>query len=102
MLAILAGTPLLGLCSEGVAPSAEAEQLNSPAGSEEEHALPQNAVPITAPSGGLPITNSMIVTWIVAVGLIIFAQIVDPQDEAHPGGGAEFLGMDGRKPVRLS
>ncbi len=39
----------------------------------EEHGLPQKAVEIARPFG-FPITNSMIVTWLVAVGLIVFAQ----------------------------
>ncbi|HEX5108563.1 MAG TPA: F0F1 ATP synthase subunit A [Vicinamibacterales bacterium] len=39
----------------------------------EEHGLSQSAVEIARPFG-FPITNSMVVTWIVAVGLIVFAQ----------------------------
>src|SRR5437867_12184269 len=38
-----------------------------------EHGLSQKAVEIARPLG-FPITNSMVVTWIVAVGLIVFAQ----------------------------
>jgi hypothetical protein len=34
-----------------------------------EHGLSQGAVEIARPFG-LPVTNSMVVTWIVAVGLI--------------------------------
>ena len=40
----------------------------------EEHGLSQQAVEIARPFG-FPITNSMVLTWIVAVGLILFAQI---------------------------
>src|SRR4029079_4040088 len=36
--------------------------------------LSQSAVEIARPFG-FPITNSMVVTWIVAIGLIAFAQI---------------------------
>jgi F-type H+-transporting ATPase subunit a len=39
-----------------------------------EHAPSQKAIEV-ARLFGLPITNSMIVTWIVALGLILFAQI---------------------------
>ena len=39
-----------------------------------EHGLPQKAVEIARPFG-FPITNSMVVTWIVAIGLIVFAQV---------------------------
>src|SRR5512136_2027679 len=40
----------------------------------EEHGLPRNAVEIGRPFG-FPITNSMVVSWMVAVGLIVFAQL---------------------------
>ena len=40
----------------------------------EEHGLSQKAVEIARPFG-FPITNSMVVTWIVAIGLIVFAQL---------------------------
>ena len=39
-----------------------------------EHGLPQKAVEI-ARRFGFPITNSMVVSWIVAAGLIIFARV---------------------------
>src|SRR5438093_633665 len=38
-----------------------------------EHGLSQKAVEIATPFG-FPITNSMVVTWIVAVGLVFFAR----------------------------
>ncbi|HEY7056046.1 MAG TPA: hypothetical protein VH458_05960, partial [Vicinamibacterales bacterium] len=44
--------------------------LAEPAG----HGLSQSAVEIARPLG-FPITNSMIVTWIVAVLLILFARL---------------------------
>ena len=37
------------------------------------HGLPQSAVEIARPFG-LPITNSMVVTWIVAIFLIVLAR----------------------------
>ena len=43
------------------------------AGAEEEHGVPQKATEIWKPLG-FPITNSMAVSWIVAVGLIVFAR----------------------------
>ena len=39
----------------------------------EEHGLSKKAVEIARPLG-FPITNSMVVTWIVAAGLVIFAR----------------------------
>jgi F-type H+-transporting ATPase subunit a len=46
---------------------------------EEHHALSQQAVDI-GHVFGLPITNSMVVTWIVAVGLILFARVATGGD----------------------
>jgi F-type H+-transporting ATPase subunit a len=54
-----------------------------------EHGLPQNAVEIARPLG-FPITNSMVVTWIVAVILIIFARVAT-RDMKHVPGGAQNL-----------
>ena len=42
---------------------------------QEEHGLSQKAVEI-GHLFGFPITNSMLVRWIVALGLIIFAQLL--------------------------
>jgi F-type H+-transporting ATPase subunit a len=53
-------------------------------------ALPQSAVEIARPFG-FPITNSMVVTWIVAVGLIAFAQIATRRMTQVPGGAQNFL-----------
>lgn len=56
---------------------------------EEEHSLPQSAVELGRPLG-FPITNSMVVTWIVAVGLIIFAQTATRKMKTIPEGGQNF------------
>ncbi len=40
---------------------------------------------------GFPITNSMVVTWIVAVGLIVFAQLATRKMTQVPGGAQNFL-----------
>jgi F-type H+-transporting ATPase subunit a len=53
-------------------------------------ALPQSAVEI-ARLFGFPITNSMVVTWIAALALIVFAQIATRQMTAVPGGAQNFL-----------
>jgi F-type H+-transporting ATPase subunit a len=55
----------------------------------EEHRLSQKAVEIARPFG-FPITNSMVVSWIVAAGLIIFARIAT-RDMKHVPGGAQNL-----------
>jgi F-type H+-transporting ATPase subunit a len=55
----------------------------------EEHGLPQKAVEIARPFG-FPITNSMVVTWMVAAGLIIFARVAT-RDMKHVPTGAQNL-----------
>jgi F-type H+-transporting ATPase subunit a len=55
-----------------------------------EHGLSQKAVEIARPFG-FPITNSMVVTWIVAVGLIVFAQGATRKMTQVPGGAQNFL-----------
>src|SRR4051812_17755406 len=60
----------------------------APAGAEE-HGLSQSAVEIARPFG-LPITNSMVVTWIVAVGLIIFARTATGDMRKIPTGAQNF------------
>ena len=55
-----------------------------------EHGLPQSAVEIGRPFG-FPISNSMVVTWIVAAGLIVFAQMATRRMAQVPGGAQNFL-----------
>jgi F-type H+-transporting ATPase subunit a len=55
-----------------------------------EHGLSQKAVEIARPFG-FPITNSMVVTWIVAVGLILFAQMSTRRMTQIPRGAQNFL-----------
>jgi len=68
-----------------------AEQSSPPATARpaEKHGLPQSAVELARPLG-LPITNSMIVTWIVAVGLIVFAQMATRRMKEIPEGAQNF------------
>ena len=54
------------------------------------HGLSQKAVEIARPFG-FPITNSMLVTWIVAAALIVFAQLATRRLAAVPGGAQNFL-----------
>jgi F-type H+-transporting ATPase subunit a len=55
-----------------------------------EHGLPQSAVELARPFG-FPITNSMVVTWIVAVGLIVFAQVSTRKMSQVPGGAQNLM-----------
>jgi F-type H+-transporting ATPase subunit a len=56
----------------------------------EEHGLSQKAVEIARPFG-FPITNSMVVTWFVAVLLVVFAQTATRTMQQVPSGGQNFL-----------
>jgi F-type H+-transporting ATPase subunit a len=56
----------------------------------EEHGLSPKAVEVARPFN-FPITNSMIVSWVVAVGLIIFAQLATRKMKQVPGGAQNFL-----------
>jgi len=56
----------------------------------EEHGLSQSAVEIARPFG-FPVTNSMVVTWIVALGLILFAQLATRNMKQVPDGAQNFL-----------
>ena len=67
----------------------EVSQIESRA-AKVEHGLPQAAVPVLNKLGRLPITNSMVVSWIVAVGLIVFAQAATRQMERVPAGAQNF------------
>ena len=55
-----------------------------------EHGLSQKAVEIGHVLG-FPITNSMVVTWIVALGLIVFAQVATRKMTQVPGGAQNLL-----------
>jgi F-type H+-transporting ATPase subunit a len=56
----------------------------------EAHGLSQSAVEIGRVFG-LPITNSMLVTWIVAAILIVFARLATRQMDQVPTGAQNFL-----------
>jgi F-type H+-transporting ATPase subunit a len=56
----------------------------------EAHGLSQSAVEIGRVFG-LPITNSMLVTWIVAAGLIVFARLATRHMHQVPSGAQNFL-----------
>jgi F-type H+-transporting ATPase subunit a len=55
-----------------------------------EHGLSQKAVEIAAPFG-FPVTNSMVVTWIVALALIVFARYATRAMRHVPDGPQNFI-----------
>lgn len=78
---ILAGLPLVGFAAEANAPAVPAAHA--------EEGIPTSAVEITR-IGLFPITNSMIVIWAVALGLIIFAQVATRNMKEIPSGAQNF------------
>jgi len=87
---VLLGAPLASLSAESSANAAErVPGLPEATSAHREHGLPQSAVEIARPFG-FPITNSMVVTWIVAVGLIIFAQVATRSMKQVPEGAQNF------------
>jgi F-type H+-transporting ATPase subunit a len=59
------------------------------AGGQEEHGVPQ-AADVVGHVLGLPVTNSMVVTWVVALGLIVFAQAATRTMKEVPDGAQNF------------
>jgi F-type H+-transporting ATPase subunit a len=78
--------------AEEPAGGGKADQGTSPAAipEPEEHGLPQKAVEIARPFG-FPITNSMVVSWVVALFLIIFARVATRNMNQVPAGAQNFL-----------
>jgi len=66
------------------------QQATSTPPPKEEHGLPQAAVEIGRVFG-LPITNSMVVTWIAGIFLIIFTQIAMRSVKLVPDGAQNFF-----------
>src|SRR3974390_2807045 len=86
MVAVFCAAPIRGFAA--VVEAAQPENEATPK-EHEEHGLPQSAVEIARPFD-FPITNSMIVTWIAAVGLIVFAQTATRRMEQIPKGAQNF------------
>src|SRR5437762_1552909 len=84
----------MGAKSEGTpaASPAVVQQVKAPAAIPEpkEHGLSQKAVEI-GHVFGFPITNSMVVSWIVALGLIAFARLATRRMNHVPGGAQNLL-----------
>jgi F-type H+-transporting ATPase subunit a len=78
--------------ASAVAGEANAEQQSSPPATtqKEEHILSPKPDEIARPFG-FPITNSMMVSWVVALGLIIFAQFATRHMKQVPDGAQNFL-----------
>src|SRR5258705_13311311 len=87
------GTVAMGAQSDGPATTSVATVNHGAAetnAEQKENGLPQKAVEIGRVFG-FPITNSMLVSWIAALALIIFVQLATRKMEQVPNGGQNFL-----------
>lgn len=90
----LCAGPLLAVTGEKQ-PASEVRHNTAPESNQRqasesvEHGLTQEAVEI-AHAFGLPVTNSMVVTWITALVLIVFAQLATRRMTAVPTGMQNF------------
>src|SRR5271170_4248244 len=85
LLLLLAGWPLASLQAQNAAETAAAAAKDEPAA----EGLPP-AAPTIFPIGPFPVTNSMLVTWIVAIGVIVFAQYATRKMKEVPDGAQNF------------
>jgi len=91
MVAVLGVAPLAGLAAAMETPAVNqaASAAMQTAGAKEEHGLPPKAGEIFR-IGPLPVTNSMLVSWVVAIGLIVFAQAATRNIQEIPSGIQNF------------
>lgn len=71
------------------ATSVESHNPDAPTPEGKEHGLSPKPVEIARPFN-FPITNSMLVSWIVALGLIVFAQLATRKMKQVPSGAQNF------------
>src|SRR5262245_6748258 len=85
-LMLFVALPFIGLCSES-----SAHTPGKPdAAAHEEHGLDEKASRLGFHLGGLEISNSMIMMWITAAGIIVFAQIATRRMKQVPEGAQNF------------
>jgi F-type H+-transporting ATPase subunit a len=87
---ILAGLPLLGAAAEAAHSDAAAPgHPETPLAGHGHEGLSSKAMDVWK-IGSFAITNSMLVTWAVALGLIVFAQVATRNIQAVPSGAQNF------------
>ena len=92
-LLLVASVTSIAAYSEPQSPPAAVHSDNPPShatSASEEHGLPQKAVEVGRVFG-FPITNSMIVSWIAALAIIVFAQLATRKMQQVPSGAQNFL-----------
>ena len=87
----VAGLPLPGMgAAAGAATAKAGAVVQAAAGKSEEHGLPPNA-PRIGRTGSAFVTSSMVVTWTVGLGLILFARYATRRMQLAPAGALNFL-----------
>jgi F-type H+-transporting ATPase subunit a len=83
LILMLAFAPVAGWCRQVTT------EATAKAASHEEHGVPAKAGEVTR-IGDFVITNSMVVCWIVAIAVIVFAQIATRNIQQVPSGAQNF------------
>ncbi len=90
VLFLLAGAPMVGPGAESAGPQPAAEATaHAAAAKPEEHGLSPKALSIGKSENSL-ISSSMVVTWVVALGLIVFARLATRKMQLAPTGAQNF------------
>ena len=89
-ISVSAGLTWAVTAESQMSPATSAQAAATAPPETKEHGLSTKAVEIARPFN-FPITNSMIVSWIVAVGLILFAQLATVSMKQVPTGAQNFL-----------
>ena len=94
VLRILVLAMFMGLAADSfltaTAASKPAQSTSEQASEPQEHGLSAKPVEIARPFN-FPITNSMLVSWLVAIGLIVFAQFATRKMKQVPTGAQNFM-----------
>jgi len=93
LLILLTGAPLCLAENNSSASNADSNETAAGHGGEhgeKHHGLTPNA-PVLTKIGPLSITNSMVVTWVVALGIIIIAQVATRNVKLIPSGLQNFV-----------
>jgi F-type H+-transporting ATPase subunit a len=100
LLLSLIGMPVLGIASEAevvvqptsvVEPNPGAHDAHGDGAHDGEHHGLTPHAPDLFTIGPLPVSNSMVVTWVVALGLIVMAQLATRRMQAVPSGIQNFF-----------
>jgi F-type H+-transporting ATPase subunit a len=87
---LTAGSFFAATAASKPAQTTSAQESGAAAPEPQEHGLSAKPVEIARPFN-FPITNSMLVSWMVAVGLIVFAQLATRKMKQVPTGAQNFL-----------